>query len=173
MTHHRMPGVFAAMLVLAVVTPGRAQQDKADETAFLQSFEGRFSGTGTLERAGGSSHALSCKFDGDHAGSRVTLNGNCSTALVFSTSVRIELRYDPRTQRYEGAFREGKGTVADLAGTRQGQRLSLSFTETPESVRPNPPATLTISLKDDGMALTLRGSKPGQGQNLDLSLNET
>ncbi len=167
-----IPRALGAMLLLAAAGPGTAQQGGNDEAPFLRSFEGKFSGTGKLENAGGASHSLTCKFDGDHEGSRVTLNGNCSTKLVFSTTVRIELRYDPKTRRYGGAFREGKGTVADLAGARQGQRLSLSFVETAESVRPNPPATLTISRQREGVALSLRGSKPGQGQNLDLVLNE-
>lgn len=172
MNYELMPKLFTAMLSLAIATPSAAQQGANDEASFLRSFEGRFSGTGRLENASGSAHSLSCRFNGDQAGSRVALNGNCSTALIFSTTVRIELRYDPKTKRYDGAFREGQGTVAQLAGFRQGQRLSLSFIETAESVRPNPPATLTISRQGESMALTLRGSKPGQGQSLDLTLRE-
>lgn len=176
MRHDLKWKVAASALLLAVAAPVLAQQGQgaaSDESAFMRSFEGRFSGSGKLERAGGSGHKLDCKFDGDHEGDKVTLTGNCSTALVFSTSVRIELRFDPRSGRYQGAFREGKGTVADLAGSRQGQTLSLSFVETAESVRPNPPARLTISRKGDDMTLTLRPTKPDQGQNLDLMLRES
>ena len=173
MKHDVMPGAFTAMLLLAATTPIAAQQGADEEASFLRSFEGQFSGAGKLENVGGASHSLSCKFKGDQQGSRVSLNGECSTALIFGTTVRIELRYDPKSRRYDGSFREGKGTVADLAGTRQGRTLSLSFVETAESVRPNPPATLTISRQGDGLALTLRGSQPGQGQNLDLTLSES
>lgn len=169
MKHDLMPAAFAAMLI---VTPVLAQQGADDEASFLQAFDGRFVGTGKLQNADGSSHSLSCEFSGDRDGSRVTLDGSCSTALVISTTVRIDLRYDPATQRYDGEFREGKGTVADLAGARRGNNLSLSFRETAESVRPDPPATLTISRRGDGLALTLRGSEPGRGRNLDLSLAE-
>lgn len=172
MKHDLMFKAFTAVLMMAVVTSASAQQGTTDEASFLQAFEGRFTGSGTLENAGGSSHNLSCKFDGDQQGSRVTLTGRCSTALVFSTTVRIDLRYDSRTQRYDGEFREGQGTVANLAGVRRGDNLALSFRETAESVRPNPPATLTISRQAEGLALALRGSQPGQGQNLDLRLSE-
>jgi hypothetical protein len=82
------------------------------------------------------------------------------------------LRHDSKTGRYAGTFKESTGTVARLSGSRQGQRLTLAFNETAESVRPNPPATLTISRQQSGVALTLRGSQPGKGQNLDLSLKE-
>ncbi|WP_332700376.1 hypothetical protein [Bosea sp. (in: a-proteobacteria)] len=173
MKPHHMAKAIAAATLLVLAQPGLAEQEAAGgEAAFLGSFEGRFSGTGTLENAGGSSRSLNCEFNGDHQGSRLNLNGTCRTAAIFSATIRIELRHDPKTGRYDGAFRESTGTVADLSGARQGQRLTLAFTETAESVRPNPPATLTISRQQDGIALTLRGSKPGQGQNLDLSLDK-
>jgi hypothetical protein len=170
MKENLTPRAVTAMLLLALVTPTAAQQDADEEAPFLQTFEGRFAGEGKLERPNGSVHDLSCKFDGDQKGSRVTLNGSCSTALIISTTIRIELRYNPKTQRYDGEFREGKGTVADLAGARRGESLTLSFRETEESVRPDPPATLTISRKGDGLAITLRRSQPGEGRNLDLTL---
>ena len=172
MRHHIFAWGLAATLALAAGMPSRAQQDEGGETGFLDIFDGRFKGTGTLQNAGERSHNLTCEFDGDRQGSRVTLQGRCSTAVIFGTTVQIDLTVDPKTGRYDGSFREGRGTVADLAGTRRGDSLSLSFVETAESVRPNPPATLTINRRSGGLALTLRGSQPGRGQNLDLALNE-
>lgn len=174
MTHHHLTKAFATLALFALAQPLAAEQDaRSDETGFLRSFEGRFSGAGTLQNAGGSSRSLSCSFDGDEQGSRLSLNGTCRTAAIFSATIRIELRHDPRSGRYHGAFRESTGTVAELAGRREGQKLTLAFTETAESVRPNPPATLTITRRQDGIALTLRPSKPDQGQNIDLSLRES
>ena len=174
MTHHHLTKAFATLALLALAQPLAAEQDaRSDEAGFLRSFEGRFSGAGTLQNAGGSSRSLSCSFDGDEQGSRLSLNGTCRTAAIFSATIRIELRHDPRSGRYHGAFRESTGTVAELAGRREGQKLTLAFTETAESVRPNPPATLTITRRQGGIALTLRPSKPDQGQNIDLSLRES
>jgi len=173
MTRHHMAKALAAAALLALVQPTSAEQDTGnDETGFLSSLEGRFSGNGTLQNAGGSSRSLTCEFNGDQEGLRLSLDGSCSTAAVFSATIKIELRHDPKTGRYAGTFRESTRTVANLAGTRQGQRLTLAFNETAESVRPNPPATLTISRQQGEVALTLRGSQPGKGQNLDLSLRE-
>jgi hypothetical protein len=164
---------LAAAALLILTQPGAAEQEaNSEEAGFLSSLEGRFSGNGTLQNAGGSSRSLKCQFDGDQQGSRLSLDGSCTTAAILSTTIKIELRHDPKTDRYAGTFKESTGTVANLAGTRQGQRLTLAFNETAESVRPNPPATLTISRQQDGVALTLRGSQPGQGQSLDLSLKE-
>lgn len=173
MTRHRMAKALAAAVLLVLAQPSIAEQEAgSSEASFLNSLEGRFSGNGTLQNARGTSRSLKCQFDGDQQGSRLSLDGSCSTAAIFSTSIKIELRHDPKTGRYAGTFKESTGTVANLSGTRQGQRLTLAFNETAESVRPNPPATLTISRQQDGVALTLRGSQPGQGQNLDLSLRE-
>ncbi|MGW9331564.1 hypothetical protein [Bosea sp. NPDC055594] len=173
MERHPMTIACAAAALLLLAGPGAAQTEPGNgEASFLNALEGRFSGDGTLQNAGGSSRSLKCQFNGDQQGSRLSLDGSCRTAAIFSATIRIELRHDPATGRYAGSFRESTGTVADLGGRRQGERLTLAFTETAESVRPNPPATLTITRRQGGIALTLRGSKPGQGQNLDLALRE-
>jgi hypothetical protein len=173
MMRHHLAKAFAAAALLMLTQPVLAEQ-KGDgsEAIFLNSLEGRFSGNGTLQNAGGSSRSLTCQFDGDQEGSRLSLNGSCTTAAILSATIKIELRHDPKSGRYAGTFRESTGTVASLSGKRQGQRLTLAFNETAESVRPNPPATLTITSQQSGVALTLRGSQPGKGQNLDLLLKE-
>lgn len=173
MMRHHLTKAFAAAALLILAQPGAAEQASGgDETGFLNSLEGRFSGNGTLRNAGGSSRSLKCQFNGDQEGVRLSLDGSCSTAAIFSATIKIELHHDPKTGRYAGTFRESTGTVASLSGKRQGQRLTLAFNETAESVRPNPPATLTITSQQGEVALTLRGSQPGKGQNLDLSLRE-
>jgi hypothetical protein len=86
--------------------------------------------------------------------------------------MRIDIQYNPGSGRYTGSFRESLGTIAHLAGSRMGETLLLAFTETAESVRPNPPARLTITRRNRDIVLTLRGTKPGLGQNLDLVLRQ-
>jgi hypothetical protein len=173
--HAAMLKTCTAVLLLAAVTttaqavPG----DGSRETTFLHSFDGRFAGTGRLERVNGSGHTLTCQFKGTSEVRRVVLDGRCSTAIIFGTSMRIDIQYDAGTGRYMGSFRESTGTIADLVGSRMGETLSLAFTETPESIRPNPPARLTITRKDRDIVLTLRGTKPGLGQNLDLVLRQS
>ncbi|MFC7399998.1 hypothetical protein ACFQU1_22615 [Chelatococcus sp. GCM10030263] len=166
----------AAAFLIATTLPVWAQPEQGTasrESAFLQSFEGRFTGTGRLQRANGSDHNLTCKFSGDSQGAEVVLNGNCSTAVIFGTSIRISIRYDPKSGRYVGSFRERTGTIANLAGARKGETLSFSFVETAESVRPNPPARLTITRRSGNIVLSLRGTVPNKGQNLDLVLKDS
>lgn len=164
----------AAVLALAATPIGAQPLTGAvgRETAFLHSFDGRFTGKGSLKRVNGSGHSLTCKFNGTSKAGSVVLDGRCSTAVIFSTSMRIDIQYNPGSGRYTGSFRESLGTIADLAGSRMGETLLLAFTETAESVRPNPPARLTITRRNRDIVLTLRGTKPGLGQNLDLVLRQ-
>ena len=175
--HAAMINAFmTALLFASMATTTWAQATPSAvgrETIFLHSFDGRFAGTGRLERADGSGHTLTCKFKGISGVRHVVLDGLCSTAIIFATSMRIDIRYDTGTGRYSGSFRESMGTIADLVGSRQGDSLSLAFTETPESIRPNPPARLTITRRDHDVVLTLRGTRPGRGQNLDLVLRQS
>ncbi|PZM10610.1 hypothetical protein [Rhizobium tubonense] len=177
MPHHAaMLMVSTAILLLAAVTTTGSQplpDAVGRETTFLHSFDGRFAGTGRLERVNGSGHALTCSFKGFSESRRVVLDGRCSTAIIFGTSMRIDIQYNAGTGRYTGSFRESMGTIADLVGSRMGETLSLAFTETPESIRPNPPARLTITRRHRDIVLTLRGTKPGLGQNLDLVLRQS
>ena len=136
-----MLGACVAIMALAA-TPIVAQPltgAMGRETAFLHSFEGRFQGIGSLKRVNRSGHRLTCKFNGTSNAGSVVLDGRCSTAVIFSTSMRIDIQYNPSNGRYTGSFRESLGTIADLSGSRTGKTLSLAFTETAESVRPNPP----------------------------------
>lgn len=126
---------------------GRSHQPgpSAAKTAFPHSFDGRFKGIGSLERVNGSGHTLTCRFNGTSKAGSAVLDGRCSAAVIFSASMRIDIQYNPGNGRYTGSFRESLGTVAHLAGSRTGETLSLAFTETAESVRPDPPARLTIT----------------------------
>jgi hypothetical protein len=179
MLHHAtmLKAFTTTVLLLVAMTPTTWAQPVpgglSGETTFLRAFDGQFAGTGRLEQADGSGHTLTCKFKGNSEGRQVVLDGRCSTAIMFGTSMRIGIRYDARTGRYLGSFHESMGTIAVLVGSRQGETLSLSFTETAESIRPNPPARLTITRRDHDMVLTLRGTKPGQGQNLNLVLRQS
>jgi hypothetical protein len=172
MKHRLLPLPLAIALTVAAAPATHAQPAAHNEAAFLRNFDGRFNGTGSLRKAGGRTHNLSCAFDGNHSGANVSLSGRCSTALVFGTTIRIQMSVDPQTGRYSGSFVESRGTVANLSGARKGQTLTLSFRETAASLRPNPPATLTIDSRADGLAIRLRGNEPGRGQNMDLALDE-
>ena len=167
-----------AFCLAAAAAPNAIAQDATgaipSEAAFLQSLEGRFSGAGTFTRLrdGGEGRRLTCNLTSDSQGNRLTLDGKCTAAVVFGTSVRVDVRYDPASKRYSGSFRDGLGTVANLSGTRRGQTIQLAFNETAESVRPGPPATLTIAENNDRLSLSLQSTRSDAGQNLRLSLQK-
>jgi len=115
---HRSPMLkaFTTVLLLVAITtttwaqsvPGALSQD----AAFLRAFDGQFTGTGRLERANGSDHALTCEFKGNSVGRQAVFDGRCTTAIIFGISMRISIRYDAGTRRYFGSFHESMGTIA-------------------------------------------------------------
>ena len=124
MAGHHLSKALAAIALSVLTLPVQAEQEAGSgEAKFLGALEGRFSGNGTLRNAGGSSRSLTCKFNGDQQGSRLSLDGSCTTAAIFSATIKIELRHDPKSGRYAGTFRESTGTVASLSGKRQGADL--------------------------------------------------
>jgi len=176
---HRSPMLKAfttVLLLVAITTTTWAQSAPSalsQDAAFLRAFDGQFTGTGRLERANGSDHALTCEFKGNSVGRQAVFDGRCTTAIIFGISMRIRIRYDAGTRRYFGSFHESMGTIAVLAGSRRGETLSLSFIETAKSIRPNPPARLTITRRNHDIVLALRRTMPGRGQNLDLVLRQS
>jgi hypothetical protein len=147
-------------------------QEATQDAAFLQGFDGSYSGKGTLKRAvDQTARPLSCTFQGSSTGTRIALDGRCS-AGILSTSSRINIRFDPGSQRVTGSYRDGTGTIATLSGARRGDALVLAFNETAESVNPGPPGRLTIGQSGSQLSLSLRSNTPNAGQNLDLTLQK-
>lgn len=160
---------------MALVTQSASAQEttgSVGESSFLQGLGGSFSGSGTLMRASESSpRSLTCNFTGSPQGTQVTLNGRCS-AGILSTSVNVAVRFDPTSRTYMGSYRDGLGTIANLSGSRRGRNLILAFNETAQSTNPGPPGRMTIAQTGEQLALSLRSSQPGAGQNLNLAMHK-
>jgi hypothetical protein len=167
-----LPHISLTAGMMLLVQSTLAQEATIREPPFLQSFDGSYSGSGTLKRATDpTTRALTCTFRGSSGGTRIALVGRCS-AGILSTSSTINIRVDPRSQGVTGSYRDGMGTIATLSGSRHGGSLVLAFNETAESVNPGPPARLTIGQSGSQLSLSLRSSKPDAGQNLDLTLQK-
>jgi hypothetical protein len=159
------------ILVLALAlaaAPALAQT--TGSVAPLQRFEGRFVGKGTLARGGGSPRTLNCDLAGRPSGDRLSLSGVCRAMVFASANISIDVRCSG--QRCTGSFRDGLGTISSLAGQQRGDSLSLLATETAESVRPDPPARMTLTRKPDGIGLSVQNTQPGKGSAISLDLKK-
>jgi hypothetical protein len=100
--HAAVINVFMTALLFAAMTTTTSAQAPPSavsrETIFLHSFDGRFAGTGRLERADGSGHALTCKFKGTSEARHVVLEWALldSDYICHINADRYPIRYGDR-----------------------------------------------------------------------------
>lgn len=167
---HRLLMALAAALAIALVVAGPAAAQSSGAPASLERFEGRFVGQGSLARSGGDARSLNCDLTGRPSGERLSLSGVCRANIFASANIQIEVTCSG--PRCSGSFRDGLGTVSALSGQRQGDRLSFLATETADSVRPDPPARMTLVREGDGLGLTVRNTQAGKGSAISLDLKK-
>lgn len=83
---------------------------------------------------------------------RISAQGNCRAALVFSRSIGVDLAYDPRSGTYRGTYTGSRLGPARLIGTRSGDAVNLRM-EWPRPINGDTRAAMVI--RNDGQG-TLR-----------------
>jgi hypothetical protein len=158
--------VFSSAILFGAAALGQT----TGSASSLQQFEGSFAGQGTLARQGGASRSLTCNLTGRSTGDSLSLAGTCRAMIIASANISIETRCSGN--RCTGSFRDGLGTISSLAGQRRGDTLSFLATETADSVRPDPPARMSLSRTASGITLTVRNTEPGKGSAISLDLKK-
>lgn len=114
----------ALILVLPLVWMS-AHAAMADETAFLQSLAGSWTGKGTvITRIGRPTINVDCRFVTSADGASVDMKGTCRGLLVVSRSISAEL--DAKGNRYTGIYIGPTGRRSTLSGNRQGNSINLA-----------------------------------------------
>ena len=136
----------AALLCAAAGLPVRAAS--AAEADFLDRFRGRWSGSGTVQREGGSPpRQVTCQVTGYPDENRLSIQGTCRAAVVFSRPVGADLTYDPRSGTYSGTYTGARIGPARLTGSRSGDAVNLRI-DWPRPVNGDTQAALVI--RNDG-----------------------
>lgn len=117
-----MRAVLIASLLSLCALPAHAQ-----ETGFLKSLAGDWSGTGmVLTKIGGTNFNVSCTLKSDASQSAVSMNGKCRGLAVFVRTFSANVKASG--QRYSGNYIGPSGQPSRLIGSRQGDRLNLNVT---------------------------------------------
>ncbi|MCM2505187.1 hypothetical protein NDN16_16065 [Aureimonas altamirensis] len=122
------------------------------DTSFLQRFEGRFSGGGTIQRdVDPSPRKVTCNLTGAMTGANtLTIQGRCRAAVIFSRPVAATIRYDPGSGGFSGTYDASATGPARLSNGRlDGDRLTLAVTYA-KPIYGDRNATMTISNAGDG-----------------------
>ncbi|MBY3174177.1 hypothetical protein HFO39_20590 [Rhizobium leguminosarum] len=138
---------------------------KADESAFLKTLAGNWSGKGTVKvRTNAPTMKVTCRFKSDANASSLALNGRCTSLAIFSRVISASLKAsgDTYTGSYVGA---GTGT-AGLGGKRAGNAISLAIKWAKE-VNGDRRAQMTIEKTGaSGMRLTTIDTDPATGRSV-------
>ncbi len=117
---------------------------QAAETDFLGRFRGNWSGSGKVQREGNSQpRQVTCSVTGNPAENRISAQGNCRAALIFSRPIGVDLAYDPRFSTYRGTYTGARIGPARLSGTRNGDTVNLKI-EWPRPVNGDTQAAMVI-----------------------------
>ena len=119
-----MMKVLAALLIAATVLPvGTA---RGDESTFLRSLEGNWSGTGTVTvRADSLPMKVACRFKSDTTARSLELDGRCTSLAIFSRVIAADL--EARGANYSGSYVGAGSGTAGLTGKRSGNAINLGI----------------------------------------------
>lgn len=155
--------VAASLLAaFAFASPGSAQ---ADESQFLQSLEGNWTGGGTVKvRTGSSPIKVNCKLSSDTSATSISLDGTCTGLVIFSRAIAADLKVTGAS--YSGSY-VGAGTgTAGLIGKRSGNTINLGIRWAKE-VNGDRAARMTIAkVGENGMRLTTTDIDPKTGKSV-------
>lgn len=124
--------IIAAGLAVGTLFLGAAffvgpERAEAADAAFLANFEGRFSGSGTLQRGvDGGGRNINCTVTGTQQGANgIVIQGSCGV-FVFRSGVSAQISFDPASGGYTGLWQD-RNSTSDLTGTRSGDTLTLNI----------------------------------------------
>ncbi|WP_050578887.1 hypothetical protein [Sinorhizobium medicae] len=153
------------LVLAAEMLPVETNAAPADEAAFLDSLEGRWTGGGTvLLRIDKGAINVSCNFDSQANGTALSMRGTCQGLLVVSRSISADLRSDG--SRYTGIYVGPRGGRSALSGRRRGNAINLTVTWARE-VNGDRKATLIVQkLGENGMRLSTVDVDPASGKRV-------
>lgn len=161
--------VFTCSIAIATGSGVMAAGAHADESVFLKTLAGSWSGKGTVKvRTNAPTLKVTCRFKSDTNASSLALNGRCTSLMVFSRIISANLKAsgDNYTGSYVGA---GTGT-AGLGGKRNGDAINLAIKWAKE-VNGDRRAQMTIrKIGASGMRLTTVDTDPATGRSVVTSL---
>jgi hypothetical protein len=97
----------------------------ADESGFLKSIGGTWSGKGmVLSRIGSPPVTVTCKFETKPSGLVLSMSGQCQGLLVVRRSVSADIKANGT--RYSGTYIGPSGRPSRLSGRRSGDTINFA-----------------------------------------------
>ncbi|TPL55566.1 hypothetical protein FJ942_17910 [Mesorhizobium sp. B2-4-2] len=145
-----------------LVTAGAAH---ADESRFLQSFKGNFTGKGIVKvTTDAPTVNVSCTFRSNATSTSLSLDGNCRGLIVVTRAISADLR--TAGAKYSGTYVGSRTGPAQLNGTRSGNAINLGIHWAKE-VNGDRKAQMKVEKRgENGMRLTVIDTDPKTGKSM-------
>lgn len=137
----------------------------ADETRFLQSFKGNFTGKGIVKvTTDAPTVNVSCTFRSNATSTSLSLDGNCRGLIVVTRAISADLR--AAGAKYSGTYVGSRTGPAQLNGTRSGNAINLGIRWAKE-VNGDRRAQMKVEKRgENGMRLTVIDTDPETGKSV-------
>ncbi len=114
-----------AALILSFASLIAASPARADESGFLSSLEGTWTGKGTvITRIGMPPINVNCTLSSDAKATALRMSGTCRGLVVVKRAIAADLAASGA--RYSGTYTGPSGRPSALAGNRQGNAINLT-----------------------------------------------
>ncbi len=152
--------LLCLLSALSAAVPARA-----DESAFLKSLAGNWTGGGTVvTRIGRPAVNVDCKLRSNAGAASVAMQGNCKALMLFRRPISAELK--ARGARYSGVYIGPSGRHSTLSGARKGSTISLAVRWS-RLVNGDRQAEMTIQkIGDNGLRLRTIDRNPANGETV-------
>lgn len=138
---------------------------RADESAFLKSLAGNWTGRGTVvTRIGRPAVNVDCKLRSNASAASVSMKGDCKALMLFRRSISAELK--AKGPRYSGIYIGPSGRRSTLSGSRKGTTINLAVRWS-RVVNGDRRAEMTIQkIGDHGLRLRTADRNPAGGETV-------
>jgi len=152
-------------LALAVSLSLASGAALADESPFLASLKGSWSGKGTVTtRIGASPTTVSCSFDSAASGPSLAMNGTCRGFVVVQRAISANLTANGG--RYSGTYLGPSGKPSSLTGSRQGDAINLDVRWAREINGDHAANMIIQKVGTNGLRLRTTDKDPKTGQTV-------
>ncbi|UVK47638.1 hypothetical protein BPNPMPFG_001170 [Mesorhizobium sp. AR07] len=137
----------------------------ADETKFLQSFNGNFAGKGTVQLTTDVPNVgVTCSFKSNATSTSLSLDGNCRGLVLVTRAISANLKVSGA--KYSGIYVGSRTGPAQLNGSRSGNVINLGI-RWAKVVNGDRKARMTVEKRgENGIRLTVIDTDPKTGKSV-------
>lgn len=115
----------SSIMIFSLASLFVAQPAAADESTFLSSLEGKWTGKGTvITHIGAPAINVNCSLNSDADRTALRMSGTCRGLVVIKRAIAADIA--AKGARYSGSYTGPSGRPSSLSGSRNGNAINLT-----------------------------------------------